>query len=169
MVLTKIKSYTRKQFEWFHNNSLKSNAGKYILITNSSSPAELPFENTIIIGVNRVKLLGVHIDGRLDFDYQVNKICKRASKKLNPLFGVSKYMDLNKRRILMNAFTISQFFYSHLVWMFHSRNTENRVNKIDERGSRLVYDDNPYLSFDELLIKGKSVSIHQRNLQFLAT
>ena len=26
----------------------------------------------------------------------------------------------------------------------------------------------PYLSFDELLIKDKSVSIHQRNLQFLA-
>ena len=26
-----------------------------------------------------------------------------------------------------------------------------------------------YLSFDELLIKDKSVSIHQRNLQFLAT
>ena len=34
---------------------------------------------------------------------------------------------------------------------------------------RLVYDDSPYLSFDELLIKDKSVSIHQRNLQLLAT
>ena len=29
--------------------------------------------------------------------------------------------------------------------------------------------DSPYLSFDELLIKDKSVIIHQRNLQFLAT
>ena len=53
--------------------------------------------------------------------------------------------------------------------MFHSRNTENRVNKIRESASRLVYDDSPYLSFDELLIKDKSVSIHQRNLQLLAT
>ena len=53
--------------------------------------------------------------------------------------------------------------------MFHSRNTENRVNKIQESASRLVYDDSPYLSFDELLIKDKSVSIHQKNFQFLAT
>ena len=53
--------------------------------------------------------------------------------------------------------------------MFHSRNTKNRVNKIHERALRLVYDDSPYLSFDELLIKDKSVSIHQRNLQLLAT
>ena len=33
---------------------------------------------------------------------------------------------------------------------------------------RLVYDDSTYLSSDELLMKNKSVSIHQRKLQFLA-
>ena len=32
-----------------------------------------------------------------------------------------------------------------------------------------MYDDSPYLSFDELLIKDKSVSIHQRNRQLWAT
>ena len=64
----------------------------------------------------------------------------------------------------MKAFIISQFFYCPLVWMFHCKNTKNSVNKIHERASRLVYDDSPYLSSDELLIKGKSVSIHQRNL-----
>ena len=51
--------------------------------------------------------------------------------------------------------------------MFHSRNTENGVNKIHQRALRLVFDDSSHLSFDELLIKGKSVTIHQRNLQFL--
>ena len=69
----------------------------------------------------------------------------------------------------MKAFIILQFSYCPLVWMFHSRNSENRVSKIHERALRLVYDDSPYLSFDELLIKDKSVSIHQKNLQFLAT
>ena len=78
-------------------------------------------------------------------------------------------MDQNKRRMLMKAFIISQFSYCPLVWMFHSRNTKNRVNKIHERALRLVYDDSPYLSFDELLIKDKSVSIHQKNLRLLAT
>ena len=78
-------------------------------------------------------------------------------------------MDQNKLRMLMKAYIISQFSYCPLVWMFHSRNTKSRVNKIHERALRLVYDDSPYLSFDELLIKDKSVSIHQRNLQLLAT
>ena len=53
--------------------------------------------------------------------------------------------------------------------MFHSRNTENKVNKIHERALKLVCDDSPYLHFNDLLIKDKSVSIHQRKLQFLAT
>ena len=53
--------------------------------------------------------------------------------------------------------------------MFHSKNTENGVNKIYERALRLVYEDIPGLIFGELLIKDKSASIHQRNLQFLAT
>ena len=78
-------------------------------------------------------------------------------------------MDINKQRMLMKAFIIAQFPYCILVWMFQGRNTENRVNKINGSALKLVYDDNPYLSFDELLIKDKSVSIHQRNLQFLST
>ena len=69
----------------------------------------------------------------------------------------------------MEAFITSQFSYCTLIWMFHSRNTKNGVNKIHERALRLVYDDSPYLSFDELIIKDKSVIIHQRNLQLLAT
>ena len=77
----KLRSYTINIFEWFHNNRLKSNAGKCNLITSSTSPVEIQIENTIISSAKRVKLLGVHIDGRLDFDYHVNQICKKAGKK----------------------------------------------------------------------------------------
>ena len=53
--------------------------------------------------------------------------------------------------------------------MFHNRNTENKINKMNERKLRLAYDKNLYLRFDELLIKSKSGGIYQRNLQFLAS
>ena len=88
--------------------------------------------------------LGFHIDGRLDFDHHVSQICRKASKKLHALSRISKCMDINKRRMLMKALIILQFSYCPLVWMFHSRNTENRVNKIHERVLRFVYGDSPY-------------------------
>ena len=71
--------------------------------------------------------------------------------------------------MLMKTFIISHFSYYPLVQIFHSRENENRINKIHEITLRLVYGDSPYLSFDELLIKDKSVRIHPRNLHFLTT
>ena len=78
-------------------------------------------------------------------------------------------MDAKKRRVLMNAFITSQFSYCPLVWMFHSWTLNNRINKIHEKALRLVYKNETFSSFDGLLKRDKSVSIHQKNLQILAT
>ena len=72
---------------------------------------------------------------------------------MRALFRVSKYMNAHKQRMFMKTFIITQFCYCSLVWMFYSRNTETRVNKLHERALRLVYDGSPYLSFVELLKK----------------
>ena len=68
----------------------------------------------------------------------------------------------------MKAFVISQFNYCPLIWMFHNRALNNRINKIHERALRLVYQ-NKNLSFSELLELDNAVTIHQRNLQVLVT
>ena len=67
----------------------------------------------------------------------------------------------------MESFVISQFNYCPLIWMIHSRGLNNKINRIHERALRIVYDDNRS-SFEDLLNKDKSVTIHQRNLQQLA-
>ena len=68
----------------------------------------------------------------------------------------------------MKAFIMSQFSYCPLVWMCHSRTLNNKINKLHERALRLVYDDRQS-TFEELLNIDKSVTIHHRNLQTLAT
>ena len=68
----------------------------------------------------------------------------------------------------MNTFICSQFGYCPLVWMFHSRKINNRVNSLHERVVRVVYRDYK-ATFSELLSKDKSVTIPQRNLQLLVT
>ena len=46
---------------------------------------------------------------------------------------------------------------------------EHRINRIQERTLRLIYPNHHQLKFKELLEKNKTVSIHLRNLQTLAT
>ena len=53
--------------------------------------------------------------------------------------------------------------------MFHSRVVEQRINRIHEKTLRLIYPNQHQLTLKELLEKNKTVSIHQRNSQTLAT
>ena len=52
--------------------------------------------------------------------------------------------------------------------MFYSRTLNNKINSIHERALRITYNDRKS-SFEKLLRKGNTVSIHHRNLQVLAT
>ena len=64
------------------------------------------------------------------------------------------------------SFIEAQFKYYHLTWMFCSRSCNNKINKLHERALRLVYDDFES-SFDVLLNKNKSFSVHYQNIQKL--
>ena len=76
-------------------------------------------------------------------------------------------MSFNKRRILMKAFIEPQLNYCPLIWIFHFRTMNNKINRIHKRALRLVYSDR-VSSFDELLKKDGSFSIHHRSSQSLA-
>ena len=62
----------------------------------------------------KVNLLGVNLEGRLNFDFHVNT-SKKKVKKYHALARVSNYMNKKKQRILMNAFIASQISYYPLV------------------------------------------------------
>ena len=114
------------------------------------------------------KLLGIKVDNKLNFSEHLDGIIKKASRKVSALSRIFPFMDLTKRRFLMNSFFASQFSYCPLIWMCHSRTVNNKINKLHERCLRIVYNDKKS-SFKELLETDKSVPIHIKNLQVLAT
>ena len=75
-------------------------------------------------------------------------------------------MDLNKKRLLLNVFFISEFNYCHLVWMCHN-DTEIEIIRLHERCLCLIYIDKKS-SLEELLEIGSCVLMHSRNLKTLA-
>ena len=81
---------------------------------------------------------------------------------------IVNYMNLSKQKALMKTFVISQFNYFPSVWIFHSRNLNNRINSIRERALRVTYQDHKS-TFLQLLQKDDSVTIYQRNFQVLVT
>ena len=51
--------------------------------------------------------------------------------------------------------------------MFHSRHINNKINKLHERALRVVYKDES-CTFEDLLAKDNSFTVHERNFQKLA-
>ena len=62
---------------------------------------------------------------------------------------------------------MAQFNYCPLIWMCHNRTYKNKINRLHERCLRLICNDKRS-SFEDLLEKDNSVSIHHKNLQALA-
>ena len=60
----------------------------------------------------------------------------------------------------MKAFITFHFSYLPLIWMFHSRNLNNKINRTNERTLRSVFQNN--LSFFELLDLDNSVKKQQQ-------
>ena len=116
-----------------------------------------PFEDTTIKNSSSKKLPRVLINDKLTFNDNFSKLCQKASQKIHALVRVSNFMSEEKLRILMNA------FFTSLVWMFHSRTLNCRINNLQERALQLVYNDSSS-SFIELLKKDYSFTIHYRNI-----
>ena len=92
---------------------------------------------------------------------------KKSNQKLHALARISKYVSRDKMKLIMETFIKSQFNYCPLLWMFHSRHLNKRINKLHERALRLVYKDDT-LDFQQLLDLHDDITIHQRNLKRLA-
>ena len=120
-------------------------------------------EDVFLESEEMVKLLGLYIDKKLNFEHHINFILKKANNKLHALMRVSKYLTHEKLRLLLKTFIESQFNYCPLIWMCH-RALNKKINKLHERALRLVYRDKS-LTFEQMLDKDGSFSIHHRNRQ----
>ena len=167
-LLTKIEVDAEILTKWFKENYLKLNADKcHLFVPRQPIDTSIKVEGQIIEGEQSVKILGITIDKNLEVNTHVSYLCNKANQKLHALTRIASYMDKNKLKLLMRAFIESLFNYCPLIWMYHNRTMNNRINRIHERALRIVYSDTE-ASFEELLEIDNSVTIHQRNLQRLA-
>ena len=163
-----LKLTIYKILDWFKYNNFKANATKCHFFLSPYQSATIIINGLIIKSSNSQKLLGVKIDSNFTFEEHINNLCQKSSQKLHALTRISHYLSPNKKRILFKTFVISQFNYCSLVWVYHSRILNKRINNIHPRALRIVYQDKKS-SFEELLQKDNSVTVHMKNLQYLAT
>ena len=95
-VIESLEKNIAKLFRCFSDNFLKANPDKCHLLINTNENVAVKIKNETITNSSNEKLPGILF-------------------KLNALAIVAQYMNLGQRRLIMNAFMISQFRCCPLV------------------------------------------------------
>ena len=82
--------------QWFADNQMKANPGKFqaIAVGKRTHSENICFNlgENIVSCEDNVKLLGVTIDFKLDFDEHISNVCKKASRQLNVLKRIGGHL-----------------------------------------------------------------------------
>ena len=123
-------------------------------------------ENQQIKVVSFVKLLGIQLDGKLNFNPHFSNTCKSAANHLNALIRLKYFMNFGERNSLINSYFMANFNYYPLVWMLASASTLKRIENLQKRALRFLC--NYYkISYEELLSKSATTSMNVRILKTL--
>ena len=148
-----------------------ANPGKFqaILIKkdrSDTSGIDISLSDKNIKSEKNVKLLGVKLDNKLNFDAHISDLCKRAATQLNVLKRLKQLIGFEERKTLVQSFVYSNFNYCPLVWRFSSAKSLKKVERTKERALRFLFNDNSS-SYEELLTKSGKNYMHVSGLRAL--
>ena len=109
-----LESETNIATSWLRSNKMIANPDKFHSITLTKHKAEnLDLEVKIgdktIQSERYVKLFGVTIDNKLNFEKHVSGLCRSASPQLNALFRFSNILPFKAKFVLVQSFVYSNF------------------------------------------------------------
>jgi hypothetical protein len=133
-VVTKtLENDSMELINWFSLNLMKANPDKFpaIAIGKKTKSQNLSFNlsGNKIVCEDNVKLLGVTIDSDLNFDNHISEMCKKASRQLNILKRIGKYMNRLGKLTSYYSFILSNCNYCPVIWHYCSEKKSFKMEK----------------------------------------
>ena len=107
---------------------MKANSGKSHFLMIGTETTQANVDGSMTKSSQKEILFAINLNSELKFEDHANVTCRKASQKLYALARIAPFMDLKQRRNIMKAFVESQCGYCPLIWMFHSRRLNNKIN-----------------------------------------
>ena len=98
-------------------------------------------DNVTTIPDDVVKLLGVHLDSKLNIENHISHICKKAGNHPNVLKRLSKFINKHDKMRIFGTFILCHFQFCGVVWYFCGLGSMTKMGKIQNRALRFVHGD----------------------------
>jgi retron-type reverse transcriptase len=128
LLLDKLSSATDTVLKWFAYNGMKANPSKFefIVFGQNTNRVSLSIRNTPedefhINSCDDVKLLGVTLDSKLDFNKHISGICRKSAWQLCALRRLSKYLSSEAKMYIFRSYIASNLDYCKIIWHFCSK------------------------------------------------
>ena len=166
-----LESDAASTLSWLENNHMCANPDKFqAIVLGMKNPETLNFQlgNITIKPEDKVRLLGIDLDSKLNFNCHIHEICQKAARQINALKRLSKFLTLESRMAIFRSFIMSNFNYCSLVWHACGVKNTRKLEKLQERALHFVYLDK-VSSYDDLLTKANLTTLHLGRLKMLVT
>ncbi len=170
IVKAKLQDGSSTSIEWFSDNSMTAQAEKLNFMSlgpQDKGDITVTIEGNTLHSEDNVKVLGVNLDRNLNFDLHISELCKKAARQLNVLGRLRKFLDEKSKLLVFKSFILSHFNYCSIIWHFCSEANTQKMEKIQERALRFVYNDETS-SYCILLEKASLTSLHLTRLRRIA-
>ena len=118
-------------------------------------------QKTESLYLSAVKLLGIEIDDKLNYNNHRSTICRSATNQLHALIRLRHFLGIEERKAAIQSYVLSNFNYCSLVWMLSSVKSLNKIENLQKRAIRFTLSDYES-SYDELLRLSGSCAINVR-------
>ena len=143
---SRLQYHEKSAMSWCRDNFLLANTEKFQCLTinpgniDSDKQTEaLQIEDQIIANTSQIKLLGVEIDDKLNFTSHISNICIKASQKVGVLLRLRNLIPCKAKLIIYKSSIRPHLTYCHLVW-YNCRSSDSRkIERIQERALRTVF------------------------------
>ena len=161
---------TNSAIDWFINNYMDANPHKFqsiVLGRKRDISFSISVQENLIVPTDNIKVLGVTLDDHLKFDAHITNICTTASRQINALKRLAKFLNERSRILIYKSFISSNFNYCPVTWMFCGRKNVMKLEKLQERALRFVFKDNNS-TYVDLLKRGNFLSLSAYRIRNLA-
>ena len=167
LTVTSIKE-GNSVLKWYKDNYLLSNPEKLnamgIKQRNENEQINIKIGDQAIKTTDNIKLLGVNFDDNLIFSQHISELCKKASERVGVLARLRNLITTETKLLLYKTAIMPYLTYCHLTWHFCKASDTRKVERIQERALRIVYNSHSE-TYMNLLDRAKLPSLLNRRLQ----
>ena len=168
IMCTYMETEGNSALKWYKDNYLLSNPEKHNAIgikqRNETEQINIKIGYQAIKTTDNIKLLGVNFDENLIFSQHISDLCKKASQRVGVLARLRNLITTETKLVLCKTAIMPYLTYCHLVWHFYKASDTRKIERIQERALRIVYNSHSE-TYMNLLDRAKLPSLLNRRLQ----